>query len=326
MTPYKQHLMSWITGRGFGLRLPEQGAATVVTEDARALERATAEGLVGPETLVFAPSGCEAPGVAAVVPYQGSLVEPGAEAQIGEDFFLQIQAYSIAGFLVLLGPTAVRLTDREDVEAFLADADAALADGSWPDVLTNPAVQFADVAAAGGAAPVDGPGLRLYLDSEGARVGTPGPVLSRSGRNRAPAEPAGLGPERLPVDAALQQEVAGRTWLGRYHSAVQALQSLRARGHEVCEVSGFGLRFNSHLDTGAQAPDLALPEAPVLLRSGETYFVYEPVGGRTFEAGAEAALTLERALVQPESGEDSAAWAQARTFLERGSAAVGAAT
>ncbi|WP_210593591.1 daptide biosynthesis RiPP recognition protein [Streptomyces sp. GESEQ-35] len=310
MTPYKRHLMSWITGRGFGLRLPEQGAATVVTEDVRALERATAEGLVGPETLVFAPSGSEAPGVAAVVPYRGSLVEPGAEAQIGEDFFLQIQAYSIAGFLVLLGPTAVRLTDQEDVEAFLADADAALTEGSWPDVLTNPAVQFADVAAAGGAAPVDGPWLRLYLDSEGARAGTPGPLL---------------GPEQLPVDAALQREVAGRTWLGRYHAAVQALQSLRARGHEGCEVSGFGVRFNSHLDTGAQAPDLALPEAPVLLRSGETYFVYEPVGGRTFEAGAEAALTLERALVQPESSEDSAAWAQARTFLERGSATAGAA-
>jgi hypothetical protein len=314
--------MSWITGRGLGLRLPEQGAATVVTEDARALERAAAEGLVGPGTLVFAPSGCEAPGAAAVVPYQGSLVEPGAEAQFGEDFFLQIQAYSIAGFLVLLGPTALRLTDQEDVEAFLADADAALAEGSWPDVLTNPAVQFADVAAAGGAAPVDGPRLRLYVDSEGARVGKLGPVLSEAGESRAPA---GVGPGRLPVDAALQQEVAGRTWLGRYHAAVQALQSLRARGHEGCEVSGFGLRFNSRLDTGAQAPDLALPEAPVLLRSGETYFVYEPVGGRVFEAGAEAALTLERALVQPEASEAGTAWAQARTFLERGSAAAGAA-
>ncbi|MEU6735639.1 daptide biosynthesis RiPP recognition protein [Streptomyces physcomitrii] len=320
MNPYKQHLMSWVTGRAFGLRPGGQGAATVVAEDADALHRALGEGLVGAGSLVFAPPGAEAPGAAAVVPYRGSLVEAGAEAQFGEDFFLQVQAYSIAGFLALLGPTALRITEDEDAEAFLADADSALNEGSWPEVLTNPAVQLAEVRTLGGAAPLDGPGLRLYLDRAGeARTGALGTPLGHAGETGAP------GPEQLPVAAELRREVAGRPWLGRFHAAVQALQSLRARGHEGAEVSGFGLRFNSHLDTGPEAPDLALPGAPVLLRSGAEFFVYEPDGGRTFQAGAEAALTLERALVRPEAAEDGTAWAQARSFLDRGSAPAGAA-
>lgn len=321
MRPYKQHMMSWVTGRALGLQLPAEGAATLVAEDSRALEWASAEGLVGPGTLTFCPSA----EVAGAVPYQGSLVEAGAEVRIGDDFFLQVQAYSIAGFLALLGPTVIRCTDEEDVETFLADADTALAEGSWSDVLTNPAVQLADVASLGGAAPLDGPRLRLYLVEDEVRVGPVGPVLGKVGDQLSPAHHSGPGTSHLSVPADLQRQVADRTWLSRYHAAVQALQSLRARGYEDNAVSGFGVRFNSHLSVDAEARDLTLPDAPVLLRSGETHFVYEPASSRTFQASEETVEALERVLVEPSASEDTPTWTQARDFVDRTLAAAEAA-
>lgn len=321
MKPFKQHMMSWITGRTLGLELPASGTATLVAEDSGALDWASAEGLTGPETMVFRPSteGDAEPGT---VPYQGSLVEPGAEVRLADDFFLQVQAYSIAGFLALLGPTVIRFTDPEDVETFLADADSALATGDWSDVLTNPTVQLADLAAIGGTAPSDGPRLRLYLTGGEVRVSPLGPVLGKVGDSVSFAEHAGPGPERLPVGAELQREVVARPWLARYHSAVQGLQSLRARGYEGCAVSGFGLRFDARLDVGDQAPELTLPKAPVLLRSDADYFVYEPASGRTFQADERTVLALESVLAEPATSQDTPARAQAREFVDRTLAAA----
>ncbi|MFD4633541.1 hypothetical protein ACFVYR_31205 [Streptomyces sp. NPDC058284] len=133
MNTHKRNLMSWVTGRSCGLTLPDYGVATIVAERAEDVAWLAENGHAGAGTVVYAPEQSDAGsttealrGVGATrIPYRGSFVESGSEVQLGEDFFLQIQAYSIAGFLALLGPTAVRVTEPEDLDAFLADAEAA---------------------------------------------------------------------------------------------------------------------------------------------------------------------------------------------------------
>ncbi|MFE7898309.1 daptide biosynthesis RiPP recognition protein [Streptomyces sp. NPDC057424] len=319
MNTHKRHLMSWVTGRSFGLDLPESGAATIVVESAEDVPRLAESGLLGSRTVVYSPeegsAGEALQGApAARIAYRGSFVEPGSEVQLGDAFFLQVQAYSIAGFLALLGPTAIRVTDQEDVEAFLADAEAAVDQGVWSDVMTNPAVQLADVTALGGHAPLDGPRLRLYVGRDhevrlsplGRTLGTVGDVL------REPGEAAAFGPDRLPCSRASVTAVRERPWLGRYHAALRALQAARARGHEEARVSGFGMRFDGDLPLGPGAPDLGDPLAPVLLGCGETFLVHIPATGADFQTDRDTVHALERALVTPEAAEE-----QALRFVER---------
>ncbi|HEY8979819.1 MAG TPA: daptide biosynthesis RiPP recognition protein [Streptomyces sp.] len=318
MNTHKRHLMSWVTGRGFGLDLPESGAATVVVERTEDAARLAESGLLGPKTVVYTPEegapGEALEGASATrIAYRGSFAEPGSEVQLGDAFFLQIQAYSIAGFLALLGPTAVRVSDQEDVEAFLADADAALEQGVWSDVMTNPAVQLADVAVLGGHAPLDGPRLRLYVGRDhqmrlsplGAALGTAGDALPDGGEVR-------LGAERLPGSRSSVAAVRERPWLGRYHAVLRALQAARARGHDDAQVSGFGVRFGGDLPLGPDAPDLRDALAPVLLRSGETFLVHVPATGADFQTDGDTVRELERALVTPEAAAE-----QALRFVER---------
>ncbi|WP_328913220.1 MULTISPECIES: daptide biosynthesis RiPP recognition protein [unclassified Streptomyces] len=317
MNARKQHLMAWVTGRSYGLELPERGAAVAVLADGADLEWLVKGGLVAPEGVVYAPSAAPVDGVT-VVPYHGSFTEPGSEVQLGEDFFLQVQAYSIASFLALLGPTVVRVADGEDAEAFVADAEQALHQGVWSEVLTNPAVQLADVAVLGGRAPQDGRSLRLYVGPDhGVRVGLLGTVLGKADAGWEALEDSAPDPSRIPGGRAAAEAVRERHWLARYHSALQAVQSLRARGRQNVKVSGFGMRLNEGLELGAGAPDLCDPLAPVLLESADEHYVYAPSTSRVFQAAPDTARTLERVLVRPDADDqDSPAVAEARRFLE----------
>ncbi|MEV0243334.1 acyl carrier protein [Streptomyces sp. NPDC050674] len=102
---------------------------------------------MGPQTLVLAPGvrdGEDGRSGATVVGYEGSLSGSEGDASVGDVLFLQIQDYGVSPYMSLLGTTLVRMAGDTDFEMFLADADAAKAEGRFAPFAVSPAVQIPD--------------------------------------------------------------------------------------------------------------------------------------------------------------------------------------
>ncbi|MDW8810583.1 hypothetical protein P1P68_38755 [Streptomyces scabiei] len=301
------------------------GAETVVLENREHLAAVLRSGVVGADTLVLVPgTPGEEPAADGrrVVGYEGSLAGAGGEFSPGAGFYLQIQGYGISEYMSVAGPTLVRIADDTDFDVFLADADRALLDGTFPDFLTHPAIQLADLPGLGAdRTPAAGPRHRLYVDADGAvstapggtRLGTAGdgPDLldaqwqrlnSGAGTTCGVCLGAAVDPGRR------ETALAARPWLGRYLAALGAIRSLRARGVDGdIRVSGFGGRITETLAAGADA-DLRDPDAPLLLWTDQDVYVHAPAPGRTFSVERTAATPVE-ALLACGSAEAAAEYA-----------------
>lgn len=302
----KKHLMSWVTGRTYGMPRPKTGAASIVVEKPADLGWLADGGWIGPQTVVFAYGAPEWNGPGRVVPCEGCC-STGGELRVGSDFYLQFQGYVMLGFLTVLGPTAVRRDDAEDREALERAAAEARFSGVFPAALDNPVVQVADVGLVEGVDPHDGPRLRAYADRDGVISVSPGgPRLGSVGDGfEAAAHSWAVAPRPAPVEG-----------LGYWLNAVQARQLLTAQGHVPDAVSGFGGRFFGDGDLTFPTD----PASPVLMRSGPEYFVGLPESGRTFRASPEVARAIEEHLTgaEPSSPE---VWPRVRPLLETGSGA-----
>ncbi|WP_329196471.1 MULTISPECIES: daptide biosynthesis RiPP recognition protein [unclassified Streptomyces] len=321
MAGIKRHLMLWGTGRPVADHFAA-GAATVVLENPAHLPALLGSDLVGPRSVVFVPGhvdGTDAPATDGpagplVVGYEGSLSEPGAECSLGSDFYLQIQNYGVSAYMSVVGPTLIRVADAMDLDAYLADADQARQTGLFPEFLTNPVIQLADLPALGAATAGDGPRRRLHADQDGVLSTAPGgPRLGVLGEDALER----LESRWAAQDCAGRGPAAERPWLGRYLAAVDAVRDLRARGVADVKVSGFGGRLGAAAaspaaDAAADATDALLP---LLLWSGETVYLHDPVAGRSFRLDPVAGALAEALLV---SGSVAAACAHAdRDALER---------
>lgn len=318
MAGIKRQLMLWGTGKP-GADHSATGAATVVLENAAHLSALLGSDLVGPNSTVFVPGLLEDGGTPEgpfLAGYEGSLSEPGAECSLGSDFYLQIQNYGISAYMSVVGPTLIRVADDMDLDAYVADADEARRTGVFPDFLTNPVIQLADLPALGAGPAGDGPRRRLHAGQDGTLSTAPGGApLGVLGEDTLDELEARWLPGAATAAAA---PVAGRPWLGRYLAAVGAVRDLRARGAADVRVSGFGGR----LGAAARAADAEGPVAdgtdatlPLLLWSGENAYVHDPASGRTFGLDPVAAGLAEALLV---SGSTAAAAAHAdRDGLER---------
>jgi hypothetical protein len=311
----RRHLMAWGTGRGGLTAGHPTGAATVLLEDRMHMADLLASDAVGPGSVVFCPGSgpTAAPGSGPqVVHYSGSVREPGTDIAVGDDFFLQVQDYATSEYLSVIGATLVRITGDGDLEAFLADADRAMAEGLFPPFVTDPAVQLADVAALGGPWREDGPRVRLYVGPAGemsvspgglrlGSLGEPHAELQRrwEGTNTASAAPCAVAlGATLDDDAARSRALLDRPWLGRYLHAVDALRELGARGEATgLQVSGFGCRLRPEVAAVERPADLDAPGAdlPVLLWNADAAYLHRR--GRTFRLDAAAAPLIELLLV-----------------------------
>ena len=301
----KTHLISWATGAPLP-GTPGPGVETLVLSDAAHVPAVTAAGLVGPRTLLLAPddgTGVPAPAVG----YEGSLTEPGDEFSNGQDFFLQTHSYASSPYMTVFGPTVVRLTDRVDFDAYLADADRALTEGAFPDFLLTSSVVLADAGALGGSHhPADGPGLRLYADQDGKVSTTPtGAVLGtvEDSLDTLARRFVELGPDAAALGAVLPEEVRAealrsRPFLPRYLKAIAAMRILMAHGKTGLRVSGFGARLTPELEAAGAAADLGDATLPLVVYGDtETYMV---IGGRLFAIRREIARALECLLAAPD--------------------------
>lgn len=317
----KTHLMHWAIGKrvGVGNRAtaqtpPEPGAEVIVLDHARHVAPVLASDLATAQTVIFAPFSDETTD-ARVVPYEGSFAAPGAEAVLGNSFFLQIQNYAISEFMSVVGPTLVRVSDDADLDAYLKDADRAVVEGVFPAFLTHPVIQLADLPGLG-AGLLGGPSLRLHVRASGEVSTSPSGIpLGDVGTRFADIESAWErinGASSHPCAVCLgdvldsgtrEAGLAQRPWLARYLVAIEAIRNIRARGVEDIKVSGFGGRIHEDLSHGG-APNED-PDAPVLLWNTGTAFVYAPGSGRAFQASLEVARLAELLLVR--GGVDAAA-------------------
>jgi hypothetical protein len=295
----KDHIMSWGSGGRRPASVPEGSLATIVLADARHLDAVTASGLIGPGTLVFVPGTGEA--TADTVPYGGSLAEAGADFALGEDFYLQTQDYASSAYMSVLGPTLIRVFGMEDFTAFLADADRAVHEGAFPEFLITPAVLLADTAALGGPLDADGPGLRLYVDTEGristspsgSPLGTVGDDLATLVTRYEHVNAASEAPCAVSLGAAVPEEartaaLQTRPFLGRYLAAVKALRALTAQDVGGLKVSGFGHRLAAAVTGDA---DLRDPSLPLVLWNAEQAYVV--AGSRVFAVDHSFATAVE---------------------------------
>ncbi|MER5629682.1 daptide biosynthesis RiPP recognition protein [Streptomyces nitrosporeus] len=305
----KAHALQWGTGRPVSaLSARPPYTSTVVLEDASHLDALLGSGVAGPGTTVLVPGDEPSaepvrhePTGAEIITWQGSLGEPGAEAGLHPDFYLQVQAYSITPYLSVLGPTLVRITEEADFQAYLDDAGRALDQGEFSEYLTHPAVQLGDLSALGGGPGEDGPGLRLYVAADGTVSVSPGgaplgPVgTPRDELHRAWQEfPDALG--AVPDSASRARELASRPWTGRYLAALGAVREAVTRGMEQPRVSGFGGRMTEALNGFAEPFDRSAT-APLLLHNGERALIHHPVDRRTVALSTDAALAAEALLV-----------------------------
>ncbi|WP_037678350.1 daptide biosynthesis RiPP recognition protein [Streptomyces griseus] len=308
-----RHLRSWVTGRPPVGDTPGPEAATVVLEDSAFLDAVLGSDAVGPRTLVLVPGardGQDGGSGATVVGYEGSLSGSEGDASVDDALFLQIQDYGVSPYMSLLGTTLVRMAGDTDFEMFLADADAARAEGRFAPFAVSPAVQIADLSALGGHVPGDGPGTRLYVDRDGGvsvspqglRLGTAGDsaaaLHAEWQRLNAASDVGGA----VPLGAAVSEEVRGpalsrRPWLARYLTTLDVLRDLQTRGITEPRVSGFGHRLVPGLEAVDGALDAHDPQAPFLCWTSEKAYVRVPALDRTFQLGRRAAAITEMLLV-----------------------------
>ncbi|WP_116246387.1 daptide biosynthesis RiPP recognition protein [Nocardiopsis sp. FIRDI 009] len=336
----KQHLMSWGTGQEPPATAVTDGAATIVVSDPGHLPEVIGSDLVGTGTVVLAPGTYDTPGV---VGFDGSLDEPGGEASLGDEFFLQTQDYATSEFMSILGPTLVRVGNTEDFRLFLADADRALEEGVFPDFAIAPALRFADVPGLGHGPGIDGPGLRLHVSPEGristapggSGIGRVGDSLSAlraawgraNGDSTAPCAVC-LG-EAVP-EAERAAALRERPWLGRYLTVVEALRTMNLNNIADLRVSGFGGRITEGLAGEGHDTDLRDDRAPVVMWNSESGYVYDPGTRKVFVLEHVAASAAEL-LVSTGSRDRAAQYAplgplaRVEDFLSRSGAAPTAA-
>lgn len=306
MNGYKSRLLAWGVGQA-DRGVVGDACGTVVLENDEHVDVLFQTGLVDGESLVFAPDsgparmGADRPGV---IRYAGSIADSGSEFSVDDEFFLQIQAYGISEFMSVVGPTLVRIADRTDFEVFLADADRAWSDGTFPAFLTNPVVHLADLTGLGADVAADGPAFRLHVAVDGRLSTSPGgSPLGRLGESTLPmlrkkwarlnadsAAPCAVCLGAVVNESDRCAQLSDRPWLGRYLAALSALRGAATRGATGVRVSGFGGWAVADLGGVPPIDDVL---APLVLFADDAAYLHEPRSGRTFRLDHRAAGVLE---------------------------------
>lgn len=281
--------------RLFSGALPDGETSSEATAEVLVLPGAGPDPLrdlaLDPSSLVVAPEDAgvrpEHVGGAEVLTYEGGV---GAEDDLLLDggLVVSVQPYAAAAFMPVTCPTLVSVTAPEDFEAYVEDADAAVALGAFPDALLHPLTALGDVCALGSEHPCGTPmQTRAVVHPDDTVRPAVGGVPFPAAEPRPSACTGCLGGVAAPED--LDAARAERPWLSRYLNAVETLRLLAGRLDAPAQVSGFGMRLSETLEPVPTEP----AAAPMLVQAGEEVLVADPVSRRVLRAGPDAARILE---------------------------------
>ncbi|MEU1849788.1 daptide biosynthesis RiPP recognition protein [Streptomyces sp. NPDC019990] len=274
-------------------------ALEVVAEPGADLSALAASGLLDADGVVFAEPGTADGLPVPAVPVEGSVLNCGDDLVVADELHIQVFDYVSLGFVALVGCTVVRITGEDDLESFLADADAAVTGDGLPQWLVHPSVVLADTPALAGAAPSGV--ARLYVAENGMVRTAPGgadlaPLADGAAAVRAAAAARTADPALdgvLPA-GALERARAERPWLPRYLRALDAARTLSTVAAGPVRISGFGMR----LCPGVPAEPVESTDLPLIARAEDgTCFLLYPDSGRTFKVSQDVALLAEAKMV-----------------------------
>lgn len=214
---------------------------------------------------------------------------------------VQSREYVATPFFEIDGPTIIRITDAQDYEAFLDDADLARAEGIFVEQLLNPAVILADQCGLGTTHPCI---LlqRLHVSESGeVRTAPGGDVLGTVGSTM---DELCASVELLCINGdvclngvispwTLDNARAQRPWLSRYLRTLDMLVGLRVAGRRGYRVSGFGGRLTEDLPEHLVEAN----DAPLLLWNDHEHLLCDTWTGQLFLLGPDAARLAELLLV-----------------------------
>ena len=257
--------------------------------------------LLGADALVL----CREPAdVEATATLEGDPALVGEELVLGDDLFVQVEAYAGAAYLPLVGPTLLRVTEPDDVASLAGDLDATAA-GDLPPVLADAQLQLADRCGLG-AASCGGPRRRLHVDADGAVRTTPvGPVLggpSATADELDAAWRAAGGCTTTCVDpAVVAQLIDARTARPGWTRVLTVLDLLHAmRAAVPGDWTAIGLGDDDAGDRADLRPGAAL--WPVLLSGPDGPVLLSTDGRHRAAVGADAATLVDALLATGSDG------------------------
>ncbi|WP_216822640.1 daptide biosynthesis RiPP recognition protein [Microbacterium foliorum] len=225
------------------------------------------DGVIGGDDVVLLPLDCDwSTARAREVRYAGQLLDVGDELFINGRS-VELQDYLSAGFVEIVGPTAVRFFDEAGWRAFFDDADLARQTGVFPAPLVDPRVVLADRNALDAERASAAP-LAVRLDADGAiGLGMQGIILGHtddlgSAINRLVSR-AEAFTAAVPA-AVVDDDLVSRPWLPRYLRAAELIKMLRIATGAI-EIDGFGW---SHV-TDERADAEPLSSDPFLVNGSE---------------------------------------------------------
>ncbi|KJQ54161.1 daptide biosynthesis RiPP recognition protein [Microbacterium sp. SA39] len=180
-------------------------------------------------------------GPASAVHYSGALCEVGDELFFGERG-VELQDYVAAGFVQIIGPTAVCLFDASGWQAFLDDAELARRTGVFPTALIDPRVLLADRNALTNPSELERPSVIRVRPDGRVSVGMQGEVIGHVNDLQSllsvpvphVAALGGIAPR-----AELTSDIESRAWINRYNHATDLMKMLRLT-NGAAKLSGFG--------------------------------------------------------------------------------------
>nr|RZI35521.1 hypothetical protein BJQ95_02097 [Cryobacterium sp. SO1] len=188
--------------------------------------------------------------------YTGQMLDAGDELFLN-DRGVEVQDYLSAGFIEIVGPTAVRFFDDAGWRAFLDDADLARMTGVFPSSLIDPRVVLADrdmfaadrLTSLPHAFRLEADGT-IGLGMQGIPLGNAGNWDAAVGNlvSKADALGGAVPPEVVHAD------LGTHPWLPRYLNATELIKMLQL-DNGTAKIDGFG--WSNFEDERADAAPLA---------------------------------------------------------------------
>lgn len=239
------------------------------------------------DDVVFAPDDARVVTAAHVIRYSGDFDDIGDTLYVA-GHAVELQHYASAGYVELVGPTAVRILDVDGWQAFLADADLARSGGVFTSPMTDPRLRLADVEVFTAPFTETAP-VSFHLRGEEVALGAQGATVGAlDDLDRALTEPrprwAALAGIVEPSD--LIGDLNARPWLARYAGAARLSNVLGLAPSDRIHGFGWSLLGDSYTPTTAPADD------PFLVRTSTDILLVSPVSRRRQRLSEAAAVVV----------------------------------